>query len=112
VSTGQQAANKVALENVLKNPQDYDGKTIEVSGYLLQAFENSALYPNEHWQRTKGIWVTPTVAMAQQRDKANRCFVLLTGVFNSKNHGHLGQFKGTLTVQSFQLSGSPDKVSK
>jgi hypothetical protein len=99
---GQQPV-RVSLPQVLSNPRNYDGKLIEVHGFMLQEFENSALYSGKEWRRSKGIWITPTDELARRRSELNRHYVVLTGVFDANSHGHLGQFKGTLTVKTFRL---------
>jgi hypothetical protein len=108
-------ATKAAFDDVVKNPGLYHGKLIETRGFLVQEYENSALYANEKWQGTKGIWVTSTIEPYPLRAIRNH-YVDVTGVFDANDHGHLGQFKGTLTVKKFlvvQNDGKvPDKVSK
>jgi hypothetical protein len=114
-SVSRPEPTKAAFEDVLKNPGLYHGKLIETRGFLVQEYENSALYADEKWQRTKGIWVTSTIEPYPLRGIKNHN-VDVTGVFDANDHGHLGQFKGTLTVKKVlvvQNDGNlPDKVSK
>jgi hypothetical protein len=100
---GQQQSIKVSLQDVLKNPGEYNGKLIETRGFLLQGYENSGLYTSEKWQRTKGIWITPSAELNTLRREVTHRYVVLTGVFNANDHGHLGTFKGTLTVKKFVM---------
>jgi hypothetical protein len=113
-SVTQQEATKVAFGDVLRNPSTYHGKLIETRGFLVQEYENSALYADEKWQHTKGIWVTSTIEPYPLRAIKNR-YVDVTGVFDANDHGHLGKFKGTLTVKRVLVQNDgnlPDKVSK
>jgi hypothetical protein len=113
-SVSQPEPIKVAFEDVLKNPGLYHGKLIETRGFLVQEYENSALYANEKWQRTKGIWVTSSLEADPLRAIKNH-YVSVTGVFDANDHGHLGQFKGTLTIKKFLLvqnDGKPPKGAK
>jgi hypothetical protein len=97
-ATGNQTS-RVSLEDVLKDPAKYNGRTIQTHGFLLHEFENHALYVSEKWQRTKGIWIEPTVDMQSLREMDRR-YVIVTGIFDSNQHGHLGEFKGTLRIKT------------
>jgi hypothetical protein len=102
----QQNPTKVTMQDLLTRPADFEGKLIEVRGFLLQEFENSALYSSQAWRYSKqAVWVTPSAEMVKQREKLNRRYVLLTGIFDAHAHGHMGQFKGTLKVEIFQFVG-------
>jgi hypothetical protein len=113
-ASGNQQQLPLPVSQIINKPSAYHGKQIMVRGFLLQEFENSALYSGQQWRRTKGIWVTPSAEMSKQRGKLNRHYVLLSGTFNANDHGHLGQFKGTLTVSAFELSpdGAPTPPAK
>jgi hypothetical protein len=103
---GQETPVKILLEDILKAPDKYNGKLVETRGFLLLEFENSALYVNEKWQRTRGIWITPAFAeMHIRREELNRHYVVVTGIFDANDHGHLGQFKGKLTIEKFRVQG-------
>jgi hypothetical protein len=101
-ASGNQTS-KVSLEDVLKDPAKYNGRTIQTHGFLLHEFENDALYVNEKWQRAKGIWIEPTVDMQNLREM-NRRYVIVTGTFYSNQHGHLGRFKGTLKIKKLPVA--------
>jgi hypothetical protein len=110
-AVGEQQDNKVSLQQVVDKPSEYHGKAIEIRGFLLREFENSALYASKEWRWTDGIWVTPTAEMTRQGGKLNRHYVILFGVFDANRHGHLGKFKGTLTVKRFELAQDDAKES-
>jgi len=94
---GQQAA-AVQFADILSNPAQFHGKTIEVRGFLLQEYENSGLYAGENWRGTKGIWITPGADLHISRGAINRHYVIVSGVFDANDHGHLGQFAGNLKI--------------
>jgi hypothetical protein len=102
----QQAAIRVPLQDILKTPDQYHGKLIETRGFLLQQFENSALYTTDKWQGTSGIWITPVSDLHIERAKVNRHYMVVTGIFDANDHGHLGQFKGTLKIKSVAVEES------
>jgi hypothetical protein len=107
----QEEPVKVSLEDILGAPDKYNGKLIETRGFLLQEFENSALYANVKWQYAKGIWITATTDFHISRDEVNRRYVIVTGLFDSNDHGHLGSFRGTLKVQKLLIEETKQKYS-
>lgn len=104
IAVCQQEAIRVSLEDILKAPNQYHNKLIETHGFLLQEFENSGLYSTSSWRGTKGIWITPVNGLHIEREKTNRRYVVVTGVFDANQNGHLGQFAGTLLVRKLVVS--------
>ena len=99
VPHSQETAIHVAFQDILKTPSEYDGKLIETRGYLVHEFENSALYATQNWRGTQGIWITPGADVRTARDRANHHYVVVTGVYDAKDRGHLGGFEGTLNIR-------------
>ena len=107
LASGQTPATSISFEQILKNPDSYHGKLIEVTGFLVDEFENSALYSNKSWRRNRGIWIEPNDEMLKQRPNLKNHYLKLTGRFNAHQHGHLGQYRGTLTVVRFAFAEEP-----
>lgn len=89
----------VALDELLANGHRYEGRAVSVSGYYLQAFEFSALYPDaggDPYTRdlNQGIWVDGISPFFD----GHQAHVLLTGIYTQKSRGHLGQWPGSLCV--------------
>lgn len=103
----QAQAKAVSFAQLARDPGLYHGKLIEITGFHVDGFENSGLYPNKTWHRGQGIWVTPSNKMFAQRANLRSHYLKLTGIFNAHSHGHLGQFVGTLTVREFVLAEEP-----
>jgi hypothetical protein len=96
-------ANKpenVSLVQLIANPDQYDGKLVRVFGYLNLEFEGDALYLHEEDFRRgltrNGIWVSLVAAKVKQTTRPNRRYVLVEGVFNAKDNGHMGLFAGSI----------------
>ncbi|HEY2392164.1 MAG TPA: hypothetical protein VGK22_13410 [Candidatus Angelobacter sp.] len=113
IGTGLNAQQEktIPLSDVLANPAQFHDKTIEVRGFLLQEFENSALYTTGKWQRTEGIWITPIANLHISRSEVNRRYVIATGIFNANDYGHLGQFRGTLLVRKLIVENDKSGTS-
>ena len=93
--------DQVTLLRVLAQPEKYDGQTIQVIGYLHIEFEGNGLYLHkedfDHGIIGNMIWVNTTEDMQKRLKEINDKYVIIRGVFDSKNHGHMGLFSGTIT---------------
>lgn len=107
LAAGQTTATAIFFEQLLRNPESYHGKLIEIRGFFVDEFENSAVYADKTWRRNRGIWITPNDEMLKQRPNLKSHYLKLAGTFNAHQHGHLGQFGGTLTVTKFALTEEP-----
>lgn len=91
----------VTLVQLIADPQKFDGKLIRVIGFLRLEFEGDVLYLHredyEHAILGDGIWVDATPEIAKQKQTLNTHYVLLEGVFDSKDRGHMGMWSGRLT---------------
>jgi hypothetical protein len=86
---------RVGMIQLLATPEKFDGKLIQVSGFLRLEFEGNALYLHEedyrHHLFKNGVWVD-----LAQSDSVNMHYVLIEGVFTATHHGHLGLFGGSI----------------
>ena len=103
----------VELKDVLKKPHWYNEKLIKVKGFYRLAFENSSLFiqPNFH----EAIWIelltSDTITYTLGNDIIKRTgddfpqvknifnsvkYVEVIGLFDEKEKGHEGGYKGTL----------------
>lgn len=90
----------VSLIQLIANPEKYDGKFVRVIGYLRLEFEGNALYvhreDDEAALTKNAIWVDATSDMTNDPETFNRKYVLLEGIFDAKQHGHMDLFSGEL----------------
>lgn len=91
----------VTMVQLIANPQRFDGKLIRVIGFLRLEFEGNVLYLHredyEHALLGDGIWVDVTPEIEKHSKDLNMHYVLLEGVFNSTDKGHMGMWSGTIT---------------
>jgi hypothetical protein len=91
----------VTLVQLIANPEKFDGKLVRVIGFLRLEFEGNVLYLHredyDHAIFGNGIWVDVTPEMTKHREVLQMHYVLLEGIFNSKNRGHMGMWSGSLT---------------
>ena len=99
------SAQRVAIDDLIKNPGLFEGRLVELTGYYYNYFEHSAIYttpetkPYQH-DFKQGIWVTGVPL-----DYGNGP-VKLVGVFTQKIKGHLGQWPGAVCARSIIESGA------
>ena len=92
----------VSLVNLIANPEKYNGKTIQVVGYLNLEFEGDAIYLHKedyvHGLTTNGFWVRFSDKISKRADlnKYSKKYVIIIGTFDMNRHGHMGLFAGEL----------------
>jgi hypothetical protein len=97
--TAEQPVN-VTLVRLIANPEKFDGKLIRVIGFLRLEFEGNVLYLHrEDYEFAilgDGIWVDITPEMTKQSKTLNMNYVLLEGIFSSRERGHMSMWSGTI----------------
>jgi len=95
-----QEPTDVTLIQLIANPEKFDRRLIRVIGFLRLEFEGNVLYLHrEDYENAilgDGIWVDVTPAITKQSAKLNMNYVLLEGVFSSRDRGHMGMWSGTI----------------
>jgi hypothetical protein len=83
----------------LANPALFEGKRVQVIGFLHLEFEGDAMYLHrEDFEAAimrNGLWVDFRPGM-RNLSKFNDRYVLLEGVFTRKSRGHLGMWSGSI----------------
>ena len=95
-----QEPTDVTLVQLIANPEKFDGKLVRTIGFLRLEFEGDVLYLHrEDYENAilgDGVWVDVTPAMSKQKATLNMCYVLVEGVFSSRDRGHMGMWSGTI----------------
>lgn len=87
----------LGLADLLKAPEKYDGKVVEVVGFATIEFEGNALYLDSLSQKNssyeKGVWLEIAKTDFELK-KYNASKVLIKGMFKLSNKGHMGLWRG------------------
>lgn len=112
---------KLSFVQLIANPQKYQGKLVEVAGFLHLGFEDNALYLHkEDYERLlfkNGIWVdVPTEQVKSAADSSDH-YVSVVGTFDArKPSGHFDGWSGKILVDRIDLIKSraelPSGVSR
>jgi hypothetical protein len=90
---------------VIGNPDLFHGKPVLVAGFAVLEFENHALYLHqedaEHSLVKNAIWLSLTNDAATSSTNWNRRYVLVEGVVNSQDSGHMNLF--ALTIENAKI---------
>jgi len=92
----------VSLVKLIASPEKYNGKRIQVIGYLHLEFEGNAIYLHQedykHGISENSFWVEFSSKLTKKRDlnKFNNRYVIIIGTFKANEKGHMGMFGGTL----------------
>jgi hypothetical protein len=97
---GETHRGLVTLLQVLSSPENYHGQEMQLIGFLHIAFEGDGLYLHkedfDHAIVGNMIWVDITEEMEKNKDKLNDRHVIIRGVFDANDHGHMGLYSGAL----------------
>jgi hypothetical protein len=86
------------MVQLLATPEKFHGKFIRVEGFLRLEFEGKALYLHKEDYANglyrNSVWVD--LLESKEHMRLNMRYVLIEGVFNAKDHGHLGLCGGAI----------------
>ena len=106
----QKQPESVSIIRLIATPEKYHGKFVGIEGYIHNQFENSAIYLSkddaDHLIGKNALWVwyaekVQKEALDSKQEPDNlryfdRKYVLIEGVFNKDDHGHLGAYSGSI----------------
>jgi len=91
---------KVSIIQLLARPEVFDGKRVQVEGYIHLEFEGQGIYLHqEDEQRSlyrNGLWVEFQTDSTYKTPCQDR-YVLIEGTFRARHHGHMGLWGGAIT---------------
>jgi hypothetical protein len=97
--------NSVSIVQLIATPEKFDGKVVQVMGFLRLEFEGDAIYLHEddyrHAIHKNGLMVVTNPKIDMEADKLNLHYVVLEGTFDANNHGNMGLNSGTITNITF-----------
>jgi hypothetical protein len=108
--SAQKQPESVSIIRLIATPEKYQGKFVRIEGYLHNQFEDSAIYLSkddaDHLINKNALWVryaekAQKQALYSEQEPDNlryfdRKYVLIEGVFNEYDHGHLGAYAGSI----------------
>jgi hypothetical protein len=92
----------ISLIKLIANPEKYDGKLVQVRGYLNLEFEGNAIYLHkEDYSKSltdNGFWVNFSKEISEKKNinDYSKKYVIIVGTFDMKSLGHMGLFGGTI----------------
>ena len=90
----------VSMIQLMANPEKYDGQLVRFEGVINLQFEGNAVYlTKEHWRShiTSNAFWLDIGSFAKPLGIPNGRYVLVEGVFDRSERGHLGLYMGTIT---------------
>lgn len=111
----------VSLINLIATPEKYHGKWVRVQGVANFEFEGNALFLHKEDFKlgTKNaVWLSPDASVLKVDEATlaknfNGKYVVVEGIFNMNDHGHMDLFSGSINNVSRIVSWKivPQKVS-
>lgn len=119
VYTPGQAVSLVAL---IATPERYEGKKVQVIGYVVLEFEGTAVYLHEedakHLLTSNGLWLDfeKVTRSLVKNAEAQPQYAIIDGVFRGGMQGHMGLWSGSLTdltrLDFFPKKKEPSQTSE
>lgn len=96
-----EAPVRLSVISLIANPQQYTGKRVQVAGFMHLEFEGNAIYLHQddavHPLYKNGLWVEFEDSVIPDAKRCNDHYVIVTGIFNAKDQGHMGLWSGSIT---------------
>jgi hypothetical protein len=94
------AAQTVPMQQLLADPQRFEGQRVRTTGFLRLQFEANALYQSRddfnNAVMQHAIWLDLTNAQLRRLGKLNNGHVVVEGVFTAQYKGSGGKWPGAL----------------
>lgn len=105
----------ISLIHLIQHPGMYYQRQVRVIGFASLEFEGKALYVSredyENAITKNAVWLD--IELTENVRKNHKKYVLVEGVFDQDNLGHLKLFSGTITnIKRIELWESGDKPRK
>jgi|GEM_PF-4743144 len=107
---GHNSPYRIPINEILKNPDVYEGTHLQVVGYLHLDWEADAIYSkksdlkNRHYK--KGLWVHVNQFKFKHSSELKNRYVIIDAVFDANDHGsgHLwgGALKSITAIKAFK----------
>jgi len=111
----------VSLINLIATPEKYHKKWVRVQGVAKFEFEGNALFLHQEDYKAgtkNAVWLSPDAATLKVDEATlakdfNSKYVLVEGIFDMNDHGHMDLFSGSISHVSRIMSWNiePQKVS-
>ena len=111
----------VSFMQLIAESDKFHGKLVRVIGVSRIEFEGDSIwFMKEHYIHgihQNSLWIEPDYnalgVTRQQLEQLNGKYVLIEGIFNKNNHGHLGMYSGALeNITRFRLWEKEEKGSR
>jgi hypothetical protein len=109
-------AEKISLIQLIANPEKYDGKVIEVKGFLSLEFEGNALYLQkddyEYFNRKNGVSILASIS-PEEKKNCHLKFVTVIGKFYIKLYNKMGtDWTGWLITKNMDPALTREELQK
>jgi hypothetical protein len=99
-AVGQSPAESVSLIRLVANPDQYEGKLVQVTGFVRFEFEGTAIYLHrEDFEKhipANGLWLNLSKCGSLSGEAITIGYALVEGKFTGKRRGHMGLLSGEL----------------
>jgi hypothetical protein len=108
----------VSLIRLIATPDAFDGKYVQVTGFVSIEHEGTAVYLHrDDWQymlTKNGLWLVASDIPGEGSNEAKvkERYALIEGRFSAKKQGHRGLWSGSIEEVARMVPWAPRKVKK
>jgi hypothetical protein len=84
------------FESVLRNPDQFQGQEIIITGVFHYQFEDVAIYLTKNSETEEALWVNYSEKFDSSVEGLHGQKIKVKGTFDKHSKGHLGQYAGSL----------------
>jgi len=89
-----------SLIQLIAHPEAFDGKRVQVSGFVRLEFEGNAIYLHQDDERhgilKNGLWLNVERLSKAQRLEMDGRYAFVEGTFSMEDRGHFGLWSGAI----------------
>ncbi|HSU12649.1 hypothetical protein [Longimicrobium sp.] len=105
-----------SLVELIARPERFDGKRVQVTGFVRIEFEGNAIYlSREDWEHglyRNGLWINPPDSLRIRGAPAG--YMIVEGTFRAANRGHMGLWSGAIVqvmrIDPWNATSAPPKI--
>lgn len=105
IAAGDEAVHRTSIVQLLANPEKFEGKLVNVQGFVRLEFEGDAIYLHkedyEHGLYSNGMWLGASECKRIDGTTFDAGYAMVVGRYTSQRRGHMGLWPGAIEeVQS------------
>ena len=100
IASAEEEVHRASIVQLLANPERFEGKLVEIQGFVRLEFEGDAIYLHkedyEHGLYSNGMWLGASECKRMDGTTFDAGYAMVVGRFTSQRRGHMGLWSGAI----------------